>query len=182
MEALKIAVTCVVAAVLYGIVHDPFTARICIEYFTFSHAVSNVARDRMGNRCDLVGRSVLRRTNDPRSTGWLPPGVTSIGTLALHRVFACLYGCQRSALRYHWVCTCSKGSARYALANVLRFTSDALSFHGGLVGTLGFLRGCFRRRRRALRGDVSQTTSAESSLTALANELNRDFSTTIPMS
>jgi len=37
MEALKIAVTCIVAAVLYGIVHDQFTARICIEYFTIFH-------------------------------------------------------------------------------------------------------------------------------------------------
>ena len=37
MEALKIAVTCVIAAVLYGIVHDQFTARICIEYFTIFH-------------------------------------------------------------------------------------------------------------------------------------------------
>ena len=37
MEALKIAVTCVIAAILYGIVHDQFTARICIEYFTIFH-------------------------------------------------------------------------------------------------------------------------------------------------
>src|SRR6266550_9626885 len=37
MEALKIAVTCVIAAVLYGIVHDQVTARICIEYFTIFH-------------------------------------------------------------------------------------------------------------------------------------------------
>jgi hypothetical protein len=37
MEALKIALTCVIAAVLYGIVHDQFTARICIEYFTVFH-------------------------------------------------------------------------------------------------------------------------------------------------
>ena len=37
MEALKIAVTCVIAAVLYGIVHDQFTARICVEYFTIFH-------------------------------------------------------------------------------------------------------------------------------------------------
>ena len=130
----------------------------------------------MGNRCDVVGRGVFRRTDDPRSSGWFPPGVTSIGTLALHRVFACRYGCRRGALRYNWVCTCSKGSAEYGLANVLRFTSDALSFHGGLVGTHGFLRGCFRRGRRALRGDVSQTTSAESWLTNVGNELNPDFS------
>jgi hypothetical protein len=37
MEALKIAAICVIAAVLYGIVHDQFTARICIEYFTIFH-------------------------------------------------------------------------------------------------------------------------------------------------
>src|SRR5450432_1986345 len=37
MEALKIAITCVIAAVLYGIVHDQITARICIEYFTVFH-------------------------------------------------------------------------------------------------------------------------------------------------
>ena len=37
MEALKIAVTCILAAVLYGIVHDQFTARICVEYFTIFH-------------------------------------------------------------------------------------------------------------------------------------------------
>jgi hypothetical protein len=37
MEALKIAASCVLAAVLYGIVHDQFTARICVEYFTVFH-------------------------------------------------------------------------------------------------------------------------------------------------
>jgi hypothetical protein len=39
MEALKIAFICVAAAVLYGIVHDQFTARICVEYFTVFHAL-----------------------------------------------------------------------------------------------------------------------------------------------
>jgi len=37
MEALKIAVLCVIAAVFYGIVHDQITARICVEYFTVFH-------------------------------------------------------------------------------------------------------------------------------------------------
>lgn len=37
MESLKIVFACIVAAVLYGIVHDQFTARICIEYFTVFH-------------------------------------------------------------------------------------------------------------------------------------------------
>src|ERR1700675_4670510 len=37
MQSLKIILTCVVAAVLYGIVHDQFTAHICVEYFTVFH-------------------------------------------------------------------------------------------------------------------------------------------------
>lgn len=37
MESLKIVIGCIVAAVLYGIIHDQFTARICIEYFTVFH-------------------------------------------------------------------------------------------------------------------------------------------------
>jgi hypothetical protein len=32
-----IIILCIVAAVLYGIVHDQITARICVEYFTIGH-------------------------------------------------------------------------------------------------------------------------------------------------
>jgi hypothetical protein len=37
MEALKIAIYCVVAAIVYGIIHDQVTARICVQYFTTFH-------------------------------------------------------------------------------------------------------------------------------------------------
>jgi hypothetical protein len=37
MEALKIAALCIIAAIVYGIVHDQITARICVEYFTIFH-------------------------------------------------------------------------------------------------------------------------------------------------
>ena len=37
MESIKIVLGCVLAAVLYGIIHDQFTARICVEYFTIFH-------------------------------------------------------------------------------------------------------------------------------------------------
>jgi hypothetical protein len=37
LESLKIIFLCVAAAICYGIVHDQFTARICIEYFTVFH-------------------------------------------------------------------------------------------------------------------------------------------------
>jgi hypothetical protein len=37
METIKIIAICVLAACLYGIVHDQITARICVEYFTVGH-------------------------------------------------------------------------------------------------------------------------------------------------
>lgn len=37
MEVLKIILLCIVAAVVYGIVHDQVTARVCVEYFTMGH-------------------------------------------------------------------------------------------------------------------------------------------------
>ncbi|HYE21462.1 MAG TPA: hypothetical protein VEA69_23645 [Tepidisphaeraceae bacterium] len=38
MEFVRIVALCVVAAVVYGIVHDQVTARVCVEYFTIGHA------------------------------------------------------------------------------------------------------------------------------------------------
>lgn len=37
IEHAKIILLCVVAAVVYGILHDQITARICLEYFTVFH-------------------------------------------------------------------------------------------------------------------------------------------------
>lgn len=37
LESFKIMVTCIAAAIVYGVVHDQFTARICVEYFTVFH-------------------------------------------------------------------------------------------------------------------------------------------------
>ena len=37
MAALKIILLSVLAAVIYGIIHDQITARICVEYFTVGH-------------------------------------------------------------------------------------------------------------------------------------------------
>jgi hypothetical protein len=37
MQSLKIVLTCIVAAIVCGIVHDLFTAHICVEYFSVFH-------------------------------------------------------------------------------------------------------------------------------------------------
>lgn len=37
MKSIAIILTCIFAAVCYGIVHDQITARICVEYFTIGH-------------------------------------------------------------------------------------------------------------------------------------------------
>ena len=38
MQALAIVALCVVAAIVYGVLHDQVTARVCVEYFTIGHA------------------------------------------------------------------------------------------------------------------------------------------------
>jgi len=37
MQFLAIIALCVAAAIIYGILHDQVTARICVEYFTIGH-------------------------------------------------------------------------------------------------------------------------------------------------
>jgi hypothetical protein len=37
MQALAIIALCILAAVVYGILHDQVTARVCVEYFTIGH-------------------------------------------------------------------------------------------------------------------------------------------------
>lgn len=37
MESIKIVLLCIVSAVIYGILHDQVTARVCVEYFTIGH-------------------------------------------------------------------------------------------------------------------------------------------------
>jgi hypothetical protein len=37
VQSLAIVLMCIVAAVVYGVVHDQITARVCIEYFTVGH-------------------------------------------------------------------------------------------------------------------------------------------------
>ncbi len=37
IESLKITILCIVAAIIYGILHDQVTARVCVEYFTIGH-------------------------------------------------------------------------------------------------------------------------------------------------
>ena len=36
-EHLKIIIACIAAAIIYGILHDQITARVCVEYFTVFH-------------------------------------------------------------------------------------------------------------------------------------------------
>lgn len=37
MAFFKIVLLCIVASVVYGILHDQVTARVCVEYFTIGH-------------------------------------------------------------------------------------------------------------------------------------------------
>jgi hypothetical protein len=160
MEALKIAVTCVIAAVVYGIVHDQFTARICVEYFTIFHPplFHTQSPTLLG-----IGWGIV-------ATWWVAaffaepmilavragrrPGLRASELLPSIAFLLGFHGFHRGAVRNHRVPAGSRGSAGYSLANVLLVASDTLSLHGGLVGTHCVLWGLFRWGPHALRGDV----------------------------
>lgn len=44
-ETIKIVALCVAAAVLYGVIHNQITARVCVEYFTIAHPRLIVSQD-----------------------------------------------------------------------------------------------------------------------------------------
>jgi len=37
VQALRIVVACIISAIVFGVVHDQMTARLCVEYFTLGH-------------------------------------------------------------------------------------------------------------------------------------------------
>jgi hypothetical protein len=37
MHAIAIVIVCILSAMVYGILHDQITARVCVEYFTIGH-------------------------------------------------------------------------------------------------------------------------------------------------
>lgn len=37
MQSLRIILLCIAGAIVYGVIHDQVTARICVEYFTIGH-------------------------------------------------------------------------------------------------------------------------------------------------
>ena len=45
MRSAHIVLMCVVAACLYGILHDQVTARVCVEYFTVAHDPTVIPTD-----------------------------------------------------------------------------------------------------------------------------------------
>ncbi len=37
MQSIAVVALCIVAAIVYGVLHDQVTARVCVEYFTVGH-------------------------------------------------------------------------------------------------------------------------------------------------
>src|SRR5262252_1985520 len=147
MEALKIAVTCVLAAVLYGIIHDQFTARICVEYFTIFHPpiFPTQSPTLLG-----IGWGIL-------ATWWV--GVF----FAVPMILAARAG-SRPALR------AADLLPSIACLLVVMAASAALPFYGRLVGTYGFLWHCLCWRSRALCDDLSTTVSASAGANGLRGQ------------
>ena len=167
MEALKIACLCIAAAIVYGIVHDQITARICVEYFTIFHppifhtqsptllgigwgivatwwvgaffSVPLILAARAGARPTLRAAELLP------SIAWL---LASMGVCATLSGITGYVLARRGVLVTDWL-------------SFYGFTRDALPLHGGLVGAFGFLCRRFRWRDHGLRFDMAKAVSAQ---------------------
>ena len=66
MKSLTIIGMSILGCVIYGILHDQVTARLCVEYLTIFHAPifgvnsPTTAWHRLGYPCNVVGWSVSR--------------------------------------------------------------------------------------------------------------------------
>jgi len=172
MEALKIAATCVIAAVLYGIVHDQFTARICIEYFTIFHppvfhtqsptllgigwgilatwwvgaffAVPMILAARAGSRPTL------------RASQLLSPIASLLAVMAASAVLFGMIGyvlARNGVLATKWLTFTASPTLRY------RFMADwwahSASYGTAFVGGVVLCAMTYRRRRRLRRGRMA---------------------------
>lgn len=177
MEALKIAATCVIAAVLYGIVHDQFTARICVEYFTIFHppvfhtqsptllgigwgilatwwvgaffAVPMILAARAGSRPTL------------RASELLSPIASLLAVMAASAVLFGMIGyvlARRGALATDWLTFTSSPALRFRfMADWWAHTASyGTAFVGGVVLCVMTYRQRLRPRREAMASAVNE--------------------------
>lgn len=166
MRFLAIIFLCVAAAVVYGVVHDQITARICVEYFT-------------------IGHPPVFQTNDPTllGLGWgiiatwwvgLPLGVAlavssrlgsrpKIGVQQLARPLVLMLSCVgllallaglagHFSAKRHWVWLLEPLASRIPADKHVAFLTDLWAHSASYIG--GFLGGVtlcvwavFRRKR-----------------------------------
>ena len=176
-RSVAIVLLCVVAAIVYGIVHDQVTARICIEYFTVGHPPVFGTDDPtllglgwgvlatwwvgllLGVALALAARAGSRPKLAPSQ---LVRPITIM--LALVGTFALLAGVvgQRAAQR-GWVRLLEPLASRVPPHKHVAFLTDlwahSASYAGGFVGGAALCAWVLKRRRRdALMASRSDST------------------------
>lgn len=164
IQALRIVFACIVAAVIYGVLHDMITAHMCVEYFTVAHpfvfpsnspihmaliwgviatwwvglilGVGMAAASRLGSSPQLTVEDLVR------------PVLVFMLRLGL---LVMLVGCiGYAAAELKWIWLVPPMSERIAVANHSRFFFDgfahAASYMGGFVGGLYLMISSYRRR------------------------------------
>lgn len=167
VPTLRILALCILAAVLYGIVHDQITVRVSLEYFTIGHphlfatdsptvlalAWGVVATWWVGLLLGLLLAFACRRGPWPRRS-WRSLVRPVARLLALMAVFALGAGCLGHALgRAGWVVLTGPLAANVPPERHAAFLgawwAHLASYLGGGVGGLWLVRSVWRARQAA---------------------------------
>jgi hypothetical protein len=157
MEALKIVAAATVAAVLYGIVHDQITVRVCLEYFTVFHPPifrthnptllalgwGVIATFWMGMVLGILLAIAARAGSEPRITAreLAPKVLWLLGTMA---VCAAVFG----TLGY-FIAKSIGGDNSYSRLQADLWAHSASYFVGGIGGVVLCIHTAVIRRRRS---------------------------------
>jgi hypothetical protein len=179
VESLKIVGSSVLGAVLYGVLHDQVTARICVEYFTIGHPhlLATESPIWLGLAWGILGTwwvglalglalvFVARRGPGPRRTSRSLRRPIAI-LLASMAVLSVLGGFAGLALaRAGWVILLEPSSSRVSAEHHVNFIAVLwahwASYLSGVVGGLALVWSVWRGRRLQRAGAARADAAAE---------------------
>jgi hypothetical protein len=130
MESLKLLLLSVAAAVVYGILQDQITARVCVEYFTIGHPDIFGTGVLLGVPLALVAR---RGSRPPLTADDLAlPILLLIGCVGLLTLVAGIVG--YFAARLGWVCLLEPLASRVPGEKHSAFLADLWAHSAAYLG------------------------------------------------
>lgn len=167
MQWIAIVVLSVLASILYGIIHDQITARICIEYFTVGHPRIIATEDPtilgivwgiiatwwVGTILGIPLATISRVGSRPKvaAASLLKPFVVLLTCTAILAVLAGLMGYVAASMRWVWLVGPIAGRVpkERHVAFLVDLWAHNASYLGGFFGGITLMIWVWQSRRRA---------------------------------